>query len=156
MTEELKNKIRRERILETIENSRINYNYNECCNFKLKNNAYYKSLNQFSLKDVTEENIVDSKNEKIKKDCIDFMNKLNIFKVEYIDKLTKYMKEMSIDEILLHIYHNFLFYQITRINKLDDYSVFNNMTLDDMEEMLDEIIANKEKNNAKKNWWNIF
>ena len=67
---------------------------------------------------------------------------------------------MNIDEVLLKTYRIFLKYQIFSVAEPVDYIVFNNMTLDALEEMLDKIIARKEKiskdKEKYKSWWNIF
>ncbi len=161
MTDELKNKIRRERIIETIYNTKnkLIYNRNIFYNSAIpKVDAYYKSPNQFSLKDITEDDIIDSKNKKLKKDCIDFLYTIGNIKID--DKLIEDFKEMNIDEVLLKTYRNFLEYQIFSVAEPVDYIAFNNMTLDALEEMLDKIIARKEKiskdKEKYKSWWNIF
>ncbi len=157
MNDELKNKIRRERIIEIIYNqkNKLVTNRNTFYNSAIpKIDAYYKSPTQFSLKDVTEDDIEDLKNKKLKKDCIDFLNTLGVFNVDYIHILTDAFKEMSIDDVLLKTYRRFLDYQITIIGEPVDYDAFNNMTLDSVEEMRDNLIIIR--NEKYKCWWNIF
>jgi hypothetical protein len=175
MSEELKNKIRRERILEIIYNqkNKLVYNRNTFYNSAIpKFDAYYKSPTQFSLKDLTEDDIIDLKNKKLKKDCVDLLYTMSIFKID--DKLINDFKEMDIDDVLLNTYRKFLEYQIISNSKHGDDNEFNNMSLDDIEETLDKRIAKKENehgsddelkrimerckvsNDSKKSWWNIF
>ena len=171
VSSELKNKIRRERILEIIYNqkNKLVYNRNTFYNSAIpKIDAYYKSPTQFSLKDVTEADIIDLKNKKLKKDCIDFLNTMSILKVDGINDF----KEMDIDDVLLNTYRKFLEYQIISNSKHGDDNEFNNMSLDDIEETLDKRIAKKDNendnelkrimerckvpNDSKKSWWNLF
>ncbi len=175
MSEELKNKIRRERILEIIYNqkNKLVYNRNTFYNSAIpKFDAYYKSPTQFSLKDLTEDDIIDLKNKKLKIDCVDLLYTMSIFKID--DKLINDFKEMDIDDVLLNTYRKFLEYQIISNSKHGDDNEFNNMSLDDIEETLDKRIAKKENehgsddelkrimerckvsNDSKKSWWNIF
>jgi len=150
MNEELKNKIRRDRIIEIIYNhkNKLVYNSNTFYNSAL---AYYKSPTQFSLKGVTEADIIDLKNKKLKKDCIDFLNTIPDFKVNV--KLIEDFKEMDIDDVLLNTYLYFIGYQITHI--LPTYNEDKLNSIDYVEEMLDELIAKKDED-TKKSWWNIF
>ena len=175
MNEELKNKIRRERILEIIYNqkNKLVYNRNTFYNSAIpKIDAYYKSPTQFSLKGVTEADIIDLKNKKLKKDCIDFLNTMGI----KVDNFVEEFKEMSVDEALLKTYRGFLDYQIISNSKHGDDNEFNNMSLDDIEETLDKRIAKKDNENDNelkrimekckvpndketkkyKSWWNLF
>jgi len=177
VSEELKNKIRRERIIEIIYNqkNKLVYNRNTFYNSAIpKIDAYYKSPTQFSLKGVTEGDIEALKNKKLKKDCIDFLNTMSILKVDDINDF----KEMDIDDVLLNTYRKFLEYQIISNSKHGDDNEFNNISLDDIEEKLDKRIAKKENENddeLKRNierckvpndrtsgnrkymrWWNIF
>jgi hypothetical protein len=156
MSDELKNKIRRERILEIIYNqkNKLVYNRNTFYNSAIpKIDAYYKSPTQFSLKGVTEGDIEALKNKKIKKDCIDFLNTMSILKVDDINDF----KEMDIDDVLLNTYSKFLEYQINRITpSYNEEKLYN---IEYVEEMLDELIAKKESEEnkeTKKSWWNIF
>ena len=171
LSDELKNKISRERILEIIYNqkNKLVYNRNTFYNSAIpKIDAYYKSPTQFSLKGVTEADIIDLKNKKLKKDCIDFLNTIPDFKVDDINDF----KEMDIDDVLLNTYSKFLEYQIISNSKHGDDNEFNNMSLDDIEETLDKRIAKKDNendielkrimekckvpNDTKKSWWNLF
>jgi len=169
MSEELKNKIRRERILEIIYNEKhkLLYNHNTFYNSAIpKNDAYYKSPTQFSLKDVTEDDIIDLKNKKLKKDCVDLLYTIPIFKVD--DKLIEAFKEMDIDEVLLNTYLYFLGVQINSITPCLNEEKLITMTIDEVEEMLDKLIVEKELHRmerckfpmmnmtVKKSWWNIF
>ncbi len=169
---DLKNKIRRERILEIIYNQKNKLVTNRTTFYNSaipKIDAYYKSPTQFSLKGVTEADIIDLKNKKLKKDCIDFLNTIPDFKVD--DKLINDFKEMDIDDVLLNTYLYFIGYQITRITPSYNEDKLN--SIDYVEEMLDELIAKKEKankddelerimerckvpNDTKKSWWNLF
>ena len=170
---ELKNKIRRERILEIIYNqkNKLVYTRNTFYNSAIpKIDAYYKSPTQFSLKCVTEGDIIDLKNKKLKKDCIDLLYTMSILKID--DKIIEDFKEMDIDDVLLNTYSKFLEYQIISNSKHGDDNEFNNMSLDDIEETLDKRIAKKENendieikrimerckvpNDSKKSWWNLF
>ena len=157
VSEELKNKIRRERIIEIIYNqkNKLVSNRNTFYNSAIpKIDAYYKSPTQFSLKGVTEADIIDLKNKKLKRDCISFLNTIPDFKVDDI----KDFKEMDIDDVLLNTYLYFIGYQITLI--LPSYNEDKLNSIDYVEEMLDELIAKKEseksENTKKKAWWNLF
>ena len=172
VSEELKNKIRRERILEIIYNQKNKLVTNRTTFYNSaipKIDAYYKSPTQFSLKDLTEDDIIDLKNKKLKKDCVDLLYTMSIFKID--DKLINDFKEMDIDDVLLNTYLYFIGYQITRITPSYNEDKLN--SIDYVEEMLDELIAKKENehaddelkrimerckvtNDSKKSWWNIF
>ena len=144
VSEELKNKIRRERIIEIIYNqkNKLTYNRNTFYNARPKTDAYYKSPTQFTLKDVNEEDIIDLKNKKIKKDCIDFLIDISP-NIVRSDSNIEAFNEMDIDDVLLITYRNFLEYQITRITP----SLYGDMSIDKVEELLDGLISKKEKAN---------
>ncbi len=175
MSNELKNKIRRERIIEIIEteNGRVRYDLNDFYNSKRKINAYYKSPTQFSLKDVTEDDIEASKIKKLKKYCIGFLKTLPTF--EDNDKLIDSFILLDIDKVLLNTYFYFLEYQIIRINPSFNRESLNTMTIDKVEELLDFYITKKENEHDNKlqkimerckvpndreqgfkKWWNLF
>ena len=175
VSDELKNKIRRERILEIIYNqkNKLVTNSNTFYNSAIpKIDAYYKSPTQFSLKDVTEADIIDLKNKKLKKDCIDFLNTMSILKVDV--KLIEDFNEMDIDDVLLNTYLYFLGVKINSITPSLSEETLITMTIDEVEEMLDELIAKKENENdielkrimerckvpketkKYKSWWNLF
>ncbi len=159
MSEELKNKIRRERILEIMYNQKnklVTHNLNTFYNSECpKDDAYYKSPTQFSLKDVTEDDIINLKNKKIIKDCIDFL--YYIYYIKYLkkikinDNLIKLFKE---SDALLTTYLYFIKFQIKELSP--SYNEVELKSIDELEEMLDELIALKRKENKEKSWWNIF
>ena len=160
VSDELKNKIRRERILEIIYNQKNKLTYNRTTFYNSaipKIDAYYKSPTQFSLKAVTEGDIEALKTKKLKKDCIDFLNTIPTFKVDV--KLIEAFNEMDIDDVLLNTYLYFLGVKINSITPSLSEETLITMTIDEVEEMLDELIAKKESEEnkeSKKSWWNIF
>jgi len=164
--EELKNKIRRERILTIVENhnNKIHWYGREFYNSRPKP-VFFKHEDppQYSLKDVKETDIEEWKNKKIKDECVIFLN--SIPQVE--EGLYSSFIDMNVNDVLIETYKLFLRYQIKRIAEPVSEDAFNNMNIDSLEEMLDKIIIRNEKekkkdevkesnDTKKKAWWNIF
>ena len=157
VNEELKNKIRRERILIIVENHN---NRPKPVFFK------HEDPPQYTLKDVTEADIEEWKNKRIKDDCFIFLNSIPVFQVE--DDL---FKDMNVNDVLIETYELFLRYQIKRIAEPVSEEAFNNMSLDNLENMVDKLIIRIEKekkreddndkgndvrkDSKKKAWWSV-
>jgi hypothetical protein len=174
VSEELKNKIRRERILIIVENhnNKIHWYGREFYNSRPKPVFFkYQCPPQYSLKDVTEDDVEEWKNERIKDECVIFLNSIPDFKVE--EGLYKRFKDMDVNDVLIETYKLFLRYQIKRIAEPVSEDAFNNMSLDNLENMVDKLIIRTEKekkkdeidndkgndvrkDSKKKAWWNLF
>jgi hypothetical protein len=145
MSEELKNKIRRERIRELL-NDRI----------KRK----YSPMTLEKTKDITKEDIIELR----KGDCIQYL-KILIPYIKDIDTITETFKEMDIDEVLLLTYRINLWYNIILYEHSDNV-IKEKLTVDALEERLISLEEKKElkkimerckvPNDTKKSWWNIF
>jgi hypothetical protein len=163
MNDEFKNQIRRERILKMIkrytnkvyikiskEDGKYVYN-------SIPNNVYYKSKTVFSLKDVTEDDLIKFQNEIVKEDCINFIN--SVCKYSY-DQMIKIDANMNVDEALLEAYRVFLLNEIHfYCPSFDTQELLDKSTsTEEIEEILDECIVKfiDDKKNKTKSWWNIF
>ena len=63
---------------------------------------------------------------------------------------------MDIDDVLLNTYLYFLGVKINWIKPSLNEETLITMTIDEVEEMLDELIAKKDEDKKEKSWWNIF
>jgi len=144
--EELKTKIRRDRILAI-----INY-------AQYKNYVYYKynvseqPTKLFSLNDVTEDDIINSENNLIKRYCIKYLTEL--VKYTYPDiSVLETIKNMNVEESLQFTYRIHLFSQIYKIYK----RVNNDISTDELEELYDKVFHDYNEEKIKnKRWFNIF
>ncbi len=133
VSNELKNKIRRERALVLIDNkiNQVNYNGHTFYNSKPKT-AFYKDSYHYSLKGVTEDDILKAKDEKIKSECIEVIKSINL---EYEN-----LKDMDVNLVLLETYKYFLVYMIKSFSPSFETK---DITIDDLEEKFDELIDGK-------------
>ena len=162
MSDEFKNQIRRERILKMIkrytnkvyikiskEDGKYVYN-------SIPNNVYYKSKTVFSLKDVTEDDLIKYQNEIVKEDCINFINSVCKYSHKQMIEITA---NMNVDEALLETYRVFLLNEINfYCPSFDTQELLDKSTsTEEIEEILDECIVKFVDDKKKsKSWWNIF
>ena len=174
MSDELKTKIRLERIQTIVNNhnNKIHWYGREFYNSR-PNPVYFKNEcpPQYSLKDITETDIDEWKNEHLKKECVIFLRSIPNVDSE----LYKRFKDMDINDVLIETYKLYLKFQIKRWAEPVSEDAFNNMDLDSLEYMLDKLIIRNEKEKmdkcidhndndkgnddgkgTKKSWWNIF
>jgi hypothetical protein len=161
MTEELKNKIRRERIREIV-NKRIVTLFN-------KNDAYYKPMTEEKVKYIIKDDIIELR----KKDCEIYLNGIQSY-IKNVDRIVEKFKEMDIDEVLLLTYRYNLLYNIILYESSDDILKQPELTIDDLEKRMvylsekkcedDELkrimerckASNDRDHASKKSWWNFF
>ena len=169
MAEELKKQIRLERIRIIVDNhdNKVHWYGREFYNSKPKPVFFkYEDPPQYTLKDITEADIEEWKNETLKKECVRFLGSIPYDG----DELYKRFKDMDVNDVLIETYKLFLRFQIKRIAEPVSDDAFNNMSLDNLENMVDKLIIRNEKEKKKdeaevdrgqetkkkKYWWNIF
>ena len=142
MSEELKNKIRIERMI-----SIMSHRYN------IKGFAYFKDNSFNSLKDITEEDVKKCRIKHLKLNCLKLIGKYE-FKDTIKNSISDYTKEldkeMTEDEIILYIYRIYLL--ITVGAELDKELL--DKSLDELEEIID--YNKQQEKSSNKRWWNIF
>ena len=164
MSEELKNQIRRERILKImkrytnkdyiISKKDGKYIYNS-----IPNISYYKSKYIFSLNGLTEDALIKFQNKIIKEDCNNCINNISKYSCIFIhyDQIRSLISNVDVDEALLITYRIFLFEQIYHYCPQLDTKELVNKSNDELEEILDRsIVEYKDKEKKSKRWWNIF
>ena len=161
MSEELKNGIRRERILKIMKRytnkdyiiSKENGKY-----IYTPNISYYKSKYTFSLNGLTEDALINFQNKIIKEDCNNSIN--SICKYSCIlssNQMIDLISNVDVDEALLITYRIFLFEQIYRYCPQLDTKELLNKSTNEIEEILDRsIVEYKDKEKSKRSWWNIL
>ena len=144
--EELKIKIRRDRILAIM-------NYAQYKNFVYyKYNVSEQPTKLFSLNDVTEEDIINSENNLIKRYCVKYLTDLVKYTKIHISVLET-IKSMNVEESLQFTYRLHLLSQIYKIYS----AVQNDISTDDLEELYDRVFHDYNEEKIKnKRWFNIF
>ncbi len=163
MSEELKNQIRRERILKIMKRY-TNRDYiiskeNGKYIYSIPNISYYKSKYIFSLNGLTEDALIKFQNNIIKEDCNNCINNISKYSCIFIhyNQIRSLISNVDVDEALLITYRIFLFEQIYRYCPQLDTKELVDKSTDDLEEILDRSIAEyKDKEKKSKRWWNIF
>jgi hypothetical protein len=156
MSEELKNKIRCERIREVVNNVIVKKSL-------YKEEGYYKALTIDKVKDITNDDIIELR----KRDCSIYIKDLYPY-IKDTDTVVEKFKEMDINEVLLITYRFSLLYQIVLHELSDKVVKQTELSLDDLEKRLVELEEKKRDESLKivmerskvpnktKSWWNIF
>jgi len=153
MSDELKNQVRRERILQFIkrftnkvyikivkEDGKYVYN-------SIPNSVYYKSKYVFSLNGFTEDDLIRHQNEKVKEDCIKLINSMSQYSY-MIDTISI----SNVDEALLATYRAFLVNEIQHYCPSLDTKELLDKSTDEIEEVLDQSIAKYQDDKKNKSW----
>ena len=164
MSEELKNQIRRERILKIMKRyTNKDYIISKKDGKYIYNSipfiSYYKSEYTFSLQDLTEDDLINYQNKIIKKDCNNYINYISKYSCIFIhyDQIRSLISNVDVDEALLITYRIFLFEQIYHYCPQLDTKELVDKSTDDLEEILDRsIVEYKDKEKKSKRWWNIL
>ncbi len=141
MKEQLKNKIRCERIRELL-------------NAVVKRD--YSPMTIEKVKDITKEDILETR----KRDCIKFLINLKAY-IKNTDTIIESFKEMDIDDVLLLTYRINLLYNIILYEHSNE-SVNQTLNIDQLEEKLVILAEKKELDKlekgqeSKKNWWDVL
>lgn len=142
VSDELKNRIRCERILSII-----------CPRVSMKNFAYYKNKNH-SLKGINEEEFKKHRIQQLKSICLNYIKYYELFgviKTHISDYETEFKKDMTEEEILLYTYRIYLIMYSGEENWSIIRPEMLTKTLDELEDLWD-IYNNKKL--SKKKWWN--
>ncbi len=156
VSEELKAKIRCERIREVVNNVIVKKSL-------YKEEVYYKALTIDKVKDITNDDIIELR----KRDCSIYIKDLYPY-IKDTDTVVEKFKEMDINEVLLLTYRFSLLYQIVLHELSDKVVKQTELSIDDLEKRLvdleekkrDEslkiVIERSKVTNKTKSWWNIF